>query len=363
MTDLSQLSRISTRYGSVGVDKKLVVESFKSGKLRALANKWRGLDSSFFMWGAKLGVEWDKITDQDIKTSNKPVKKGIEIAYVDKDVTVPTKGAEARGWYAGSEFRIEKFTAVLVLKDGKPMWYTSSWKPASKVHTATGKRLSGSGYGSSRVADVDVGKRDVPYPRRNKTFGLNRLGYQSLSSVMKIPGIKFHHISLEEDMPYMGAGVKRQMRQAAQFGASKFTTNDEFARINRQYYDELLKQRVNDPKRLAAKVKEAAKYCQDIIDAAIGGKKPTPKIKKLIGMKAGISNSPEADAYRFVSSVGNTLHYMYQSYGYYLTALQKQKEDIKKYGDDSISFAKADVETYAKEVHQYHTNIMRNNFR
>ena len=37
---------------------------------------------------------------------------------------------------------------------------------------------------------------------------------------MKIPGIKFHHINLDEDQPYMGAGVKRQMRQA-QFGASK----------------------------------------------------------------------------------------------------------------------------------------------
>ena len=35
---------------------------------------------------------------------------------------------------------------------------------------------------------------------------------------MKIPGIKFHHINLDEDQPYMGAGVKRQMRQAAQFG-------------------------------------------------------------------------------------------------------------------------------------------------
>ena len=59
--------------------------------------------------------------------------------------------------------------------------------------------------------------------------------------MMKIPGIKFHHINLDEDQPYMGAGVKRQMRQAAQFGAAKFTTNDEFKRINQQYFDELLK--------------------------------------------------------------------------------------------------------------------------
>ena len=44
------------------------------------------------------------------------------------------------------------------------------------------------------------------------------IGYQSLSGMMSIPGIKFHHINLDEDQPYMGAGIKRQMRQAAQFG-------------------------------------------------------------------------------------------------------------------------------------------------
>ena len=41
------------------------------------------------------------------------------------------------------------------------------------------------------------------------------------------------------------------MRQAAQFGAAKFTTNDEFRRINQQYFDELLKAKLNDPKKLA----------------------------------------------------------------------------------------------------------------
>ena len=55
--DLRQLSQISTRYGSIGTDKKLVVESFKSGKLRALTNDWRGLDSDFWSYGAKLGIQ------------------------------------------------------------------------------------------------------------------------------------------------------------------------------------------------------------------------------------------------------------------------------------------------------------------
>jgi len=358
--NLKELSRIKTRYGSVGADRKLVTEAFSSGKLRALANDFRGLDSSFFMWGTKLGVEWDKITDKEIKTNTKPVKKGIEIAYVDKDVKVPVKGKKS--WYSGDYFTISKFTAVLVLQDGKPMWYTHGWKRVSNVHTATGKKTQRSGWGGRQVPDVTAGPRSN-YSSRDKTFGMNQLGYQSLSSVMAIPGIKFHHISLEEDMPYMGAGVKRQMRQAAQFGASKFTTNDEFKRINDQYFDELLKQRLNDPKRLAAKVKQASKYCQELIDAAIGGKKPSAKIQKIMDTVSGHSSSQEADAYRFVSSVGSKLSSLYNYYGYYINALEKAKEEEKKYGKHGIAFSKNDAEGYAKDVQQYYNYIMKNQFR
>jgi len=358
---MKELSQIKTRYGSIGIDKKLVIESFKAGKLRALSNNWNGLESQFFQWGAKLGIEWNKITDAEIETNKKPVKKGIEIAYVDKEVTVPIKGKKS--YWSGREMVLNKFTAVLVLKDGKPMWWTSDFSAPSKVHTATGKRLTGGGYSKGRVAGVDVGHRDVPYPRRNKTFGMNELGYQSLSSVMKIPGIKFHHINLEEDQPYMGAGVKRQMRQAAQFGASKFTTDDEFKRINKQYFDELLRKKLNDPKNLDKKVRQAAKHCQDLIDAALGGKKPSPKVQKIIDMASGHSASQEGDAYRFISSVGSKLSSLYNYYGYYLSALEKQKEEIKKYGKDGMAFSRGDAEGYAKDVQQYYNYIMTNQFR
>ncbi len=87
--------------------KIIMTEAFKSGKLRALANNWRGLDSSFFSYGAKLGIEWDKITDKEIETNTKPKKKGIEIAYVDKDVSVPMKGRQP-DYYRGSNMRIDK---------------------------------------------------------------------------------------------------------------------------------------------------------------------------------------------------------------------------------------------------------------
>ena len=340
--------------------KIIVTESFKAGKLRALVgNQWSGLDSTFWSYGAKLGIEWDKITDAEIETNAKPKKKGIEIAYVDKDVSVPIKGKQP-DYYRGSNIQIDKFTAISVLKDGKPLWYTKSWKPITNVMTATGKVTKGTRYGGRRsnVPDVDAGSRTYS---RSKQFGLNMIGYQSLSGMTSIPGIKFHHISLEEDMPYMGAGIKRQMRQAAQFGAAKFTTNDEFKRINDQYFNDLLKQRLNDPKKLGVKVKQAAKICQDLIDGAIGGKKPSAKVKKIIGMQAGVSSSPEGDAYRFVSNVGSKLSRLYDNYGYYLRALEKQKEDKIKYG--TMDFSKGDVESYAKDVQQYYNYIVKGDFR
>ena len=339
----------------------LITEKFASGKLSALTNHWQGLEAQFFMWGAKLGVEWDKITDEEIETNAKPKKKGIEIAYVDKKVTVPTKGK--KGYWSSDAFELKKFTAVLVLKDGKPMWWTNDYAPANRVQTVTGKKLTSGGYTKGKVATVDVGTRDLPYPRRDKTFGINQLGYQSLASVMKIPGIKFHHINLDEDQPYMGAGVKRQMRQAAQFGASKFTTNDEFARINKSYFDELLRKRLNDPKKLAAKVKQASKFCQQIIDAALGGKKATGKIKSVIDTYQSnrTARSQESEAYSLAGAVGDDLARLYTYYGYYLGALEQEKQDKIKYG--TTDFSRSDVESYAKDVQQYYNNIIAGKFR
>ena len=338
--------------------KIVLSEAFASGKLRALSNKWQGLDSNFFAYGSKLGIEWDKITDKEIETNTKPKKKGIEIVYIDKDAKVPAKGRRGGFTY---DIGIDKFTAISVLKDGKPLWYTKSWKPITKVMTATGKVAKGATrYGSdrSKIPDIDAGSRSYS---RDKQFGMNMIGYQSLSGMMKIPGVKFHHINLDADQPYMGAGIKRQMRQAAQFGASKFTTNDEFARINKAYFDDLLRQRINDPKKLAAKLKQAVTRCQAIIDAAIGGKKPTGAIKKIIDdFKAKKSTSEEASAYLLVSNVSRSLGNIYGDYTGYLQALEQEKQDKIKYG--TTDFARSEVEDNAKEFQLSYNRIMKNDF-
>ena len=340
--------------------KIIMTESFASGKLRALTNDMNGLDSTFWSYGAKLGIQWDKITDAEIETNTKPKKKGIEIAYIDKDVTVPMKGKQ-RDYYSGSNIGIDKFSTISVLKDGKPLWYTKSWKPLTNVMTATGKKAKDSYYGKrSTIPDVDAGTRSYS---RNRQFGINEVGYMSLSGIMSIPGIKFHHISLEEDQPYMGAGIKRQMRQAAQFGAARFTTNDEFARINKQYFDELLRAKLNDPKQLKKKVKQAADFCQSIIDVALGGKKATGKVKKFIDsyQSGRTAKTGESEAYQLAATVGSQLNRLYRDYGYYLGSIQKEKEDKVKYG--TTDFSRSDTESYAKDVQNQFNTIIQMKFR
>ena len=338
----------------------IMTESFKAGKLRALVNDFRGSDADFFSYGAKLGIEWNKITDKEIDTNTKPKKKGIEIAYIDKDATVPVKG-RIPDYSSRYNIGIDKFTMISVLKDGKPLWYTKSWKRLTNVMTATGKKTKDNYYGKrSTIPDVDAGSRSYS---RDKQFGINMIGYQSLAGMMKIPGIKFHHIDLSEDQPYMGAGIKRQMRQAAQFGAAKFTTNDEFKRINQQYFDELLRQKLNDPKQLKKKVKQAADFCQSIIDVALGGKKASGKVKSFIDkyQSGRTAKTGESEAYQLAAAVGSQLNRMYQYYGYYLGAIQKEKEDKIKYG--TTDFGRSDTEGYAKDVQNIYTTIMKMDFR
>ena len=43
-------------------------------------------------------------------------------------------------------------------------------------------------------------------------------------------------------------------------------------------------------------------------------------------MKVGVSSSPEADAYRLVSSIGGKMARLYSEYGYYSEAFKKKKK-------------------------------------
>ena len=121
-----------------------------------------------------------------------------------------------------------------------------------------------------------------------------------------------------------------------------------------------MRAKLNDPKQLKKKVKQAADFCQSIIDAALGGKKATGKVKTFIDkyQSGRTAKTGESEAYQLAATVGSQLNRMYQYYGYYLGAIQKQKEDKIKYG--TMDFSSSDVESYAKDVqNQFNTIIQQ----
>ena len=64
--------------------KIVMTEAFKSGKLRALTNKWQGLDSTFFAYGSKLVSSGTKLQTQKLKPTLNQRKKVLKLHILTK---------------------------------------------------------------------------------------------------------------------------------------------------------------------------------------------------------------------------------------------------------------------------------------
>ena len=142
----------------------ILAEAFRSSILRKMVNNFQGLDRDFFTYGAKLGVQWDKVTDSQIEKNTKPKKKGIEFAVATKKMDLPSK--KRYGDY-NSIRQVEKGTALIVLRDGKPLWYTKSWRNVDQ------KRKGATGKGTS----MQAGPRSSLYGDDKMSFGIDKFGY------------------------------------------------------------------------------------------------------------------------------------------------------------------------------------------
>ena len=138
-----------------------------------------------------------------------------------KKVTLHTKGNR----YWESNLEIDKGTIVCVFKDGKSLWYTRSW----------------------RSKDIQV-KNPTAYGAEDmRTFGLNKYGWQSPKAVKSIDGIQFYTISMDEDLPYMGAKNIRKLRMDIQSGSWKWRTDSDFKRENEDRYERAIRAIYRDP--------------------------------------------------------------------------------------------------------------------
>ena len=324
----------------------ILAEAFRSSILRKMVNNFQGLDRDFFTYGAKLGVQWDKVRDSQIEKNTKPKKKGIEFAVATKKMDLPSK--KKYGDY-NSIRQVEKGTALIVLRDGKPLWYTKSWRNVDKKR----KGAPGKGMG------MQAGPRSSLYGDDKMSFGIDKFGYQSLSAVQSLPGIVYYQVTLDENMPYMGGKEKRELRQAVGEGSWRWKTDGEFRDGNERRYKDLLSQRYRDKNKVNAKVKAAKDFTNGLIAAAIGGK-PSAKFDKLLKQYETWTTNEERKVYEYMSQITRAMEDLYGQFGRYIDSTKYDEQQEKEMGKKP-SYFRADDD--ARRVMASAGRILAGKFR
>ena len=274
LTDILKESKVS-----------YLTEAFKSKLLRKFSVSNRGsLDRDLYSYLAKLGVEASKIEDNQIEKQSRLPGKGIAIAVTGKKVTLHAKGNR----YWESSLEIDKGTIVSVFKDGKSLWYTRSW----------------------RSKDIQV-KNPTAYGSEDmKTFGLNKYGWQSPTSVKKIDGIQFYKISLEEDLPYMGAAKLRKLRSNIKAGSWTWKTDNDFKSENQSRYEDAIKKLYDDPAKVKGVIKKTKDYADKLITGLVGGKPNAVSYAIMKGKK--MDPKDESDVMRALSDITTAMVKFYE---------------------------------------------------
>ena len=107
--------------------------------------------------------------------------------------------------------------------------------------------------------------------------GLDAFGYRSLKSIQGIDGLMWYHLDLSKSAEYMGALEVGKLRKAARYGASKFTTPEEFSKQQKERYGKAVKAMKNDPKRIKKEVTKATKHLDKMMKEVLLAKSPTMK--------------------------------------------------------------------------------------
>ena len=234
------------------VKNSLLTEVFMSDTLKKLASG--RLNRDFFSATAsKYGIKWDKVEDHQIERLRTPKKKGISFAVAGKNVEhLPSKTRQS--YYGGNRIYvgITKGRLVAALKDGKPLY-----------------------MGSYREPEVGTSGEIDSYSK--SMVGLDTFGYRSLKAIQEIPGLMWYHLDLNKREDYMGADEIGKLRKAARYGASKFTTHQEFSKAQQERYSKAVAKMKNDPKRIKKEVTKATKHLDKMMKEILEGKSPRMK--------------------------------------------------------------------------------------
>ena len=284
-----------------------LTEAFKSKMLQRFSQNNRGsLDRDLYTWLAKQGVRASEIEDKHIKYSKTLPRKGVSIAVTSKKVTLRAKGNR----YWESNLEIDRGTIVCVFNNGKSLWYSKSW----------------------RSKDINVQNPTSWGAEDMKTFGLNKYGWQSPKAVKGIDGIKFYQITMDEDLPYMGAKELRKLRSSIKDGSWEWKTDKDFKYENERRYEDALKSIYNDPAKVKSVIMKTKDYANKLIVGLVGGKPNAFSDKIMAGKK--LDPTSEGDVMSALASITNAMNKFYEKIDTYHMDLERDISNKKENPDN-----------------------------
>ncbi len=291
---------ITERFGSKVLTKlhTNTMQRRKGAKGQLYLDNKHNNKAAFNALSKKYNVMWDKITDKDIKKSNRLTGKGLEIIVAQKDGSVsPTSGWRSSGFF-------QKGQMLGVSMDGKRVWM-------------------GGGYYNPKAA-TGQGSREG-------NFGLDVRGHNKLDQLMKLGEIK--PIVLQIDYKAGGdAGELRASREEARAGALALKKARDVKKENESRYRELMK------KAAGAKGIEPLKKMFDEVTAEY-----TVAVTEAADkLKAGFVNPSWTTE---LSTASRAFDDMFR----YLKEFMEQVEHEKKYPDSYYKDAKNDA---ARNMHK-----------
>ena len=277
------------------VKNSLLTEVFMSDTLKKLASG--RLNRDFFSATAsKYGIKWDKVEDHQIERLRTPKKKGLAFAVAGKNIeTLPSKKRQSR-YYSNTKtyVNIKKGQLIAVIKDGKALYTGNSY----------------------REPEVGTGGEIDSYSKR--MVGLDAFGYRSLKTIQEIPGLMWYHIDLSKDADYMGALEIGRLRKAARYGATKFTTPEEFSKQQKERYTQAVRQMKNDPKRIKKEVTKATKHLDKMMKEVLEAKSPAmKKLLKTLSKEYGASYFMDKQ-YSAAGNIAGRSEDLFRDYSTYL---------------------------------------------
>ena len=228
--------------------------------------------------GAKLGIDWNKLQDDELRLNDTISKEGIVFVIAQEDVEWRQPQGRSQRWY--ETISISKGDVVLTLKDGKPLWYREEWL-----------RHRGAHEGRDYTAII-CGRSSYSYS--TYTFGSNIKGLQSISGIRRAINedglvVKYLHLSLKEDMPYMTAQDKAHERRMHKENNLKWKDDKQ---IKEEFWSKLsamYKSRLNDPVIIKKKFRKARNTCIFVINNA-----PYDEQSRFAGMLRNLIKSYQA---------------------------------------------------------------------